>query len=162
MGGCYSTDWFFWWLLYFKWSCAKTRLAEQEVCPLSITLITTANSKMHLSRHSLRARRPQKPASAILIPYWDFRGSANTEYLIKIAMCRLHIAKCYLMTQKILVLVFNLGENPVFHPDCDREGKKAAPWVVRPLAPEVAFLSQIPVKHFREHNRLRESCLTGV
>lgn len=76
------------------------------------SLVTTANSKMHLSRHSLRARWPQKPTSAILIPYWDFRGSANTEYLIKIAICRLRIAKCYLMMQKVLVFVFNLGENP--------------------------------------------------
>lgn len=29
------------------------------------------------------------------------------EYLIKIAICRLHIAKCYLTMQKVLVFVFN-------------------------------------------------------
>lgn len=71
------------------------------------SLITTASSKMRLSRHCLRARWLQKPTSAILMPYWDFRGSTNMEYLIKIAICRLHIAKCYLTMQKVLVFVFN-------------------------------------------------------
>lgn len=73
------------------------------------------------------------------------------EYLIKIAICRLRIAKCYLTMQKVLVFVFKLGEDSMFHPDRDREEESSALGCLA-LPPEVALLSQILVKEFREHS----------
>lgn len=125
------------------------------------SLITAANSKMHFSRHSLCACWLQESASAILRPCWDFRGSAATEYLIKIAICRLRIAKCYLTMQKVLGFVFKLGKDLMFHPDYEREEENSALGCLA-LPPEVVLLSQILVKDFRERSRLRETCLFGV
>lgn len=83
------------------------------------------------------------------------------EYLIKIAICRLHIAKCYLTMQKVLVSVFKLRQDLMFRPDHDREEESSALGCLA-LPPEVALLSQILVRDSREHSRLRETCLFGV
>lgn len=50
------------------------------------------------------------------------------ECLIKIANCRLRIAKCYLMMQEVLVSVPTLRKNQMLHPGCDREEESG--WVV--------------------------------